>query len=72
MSKEEILASAWTRAHACEKDAQWNALEYVFEKATLAEQERIRKGATVAYVRDVDSALMYLIRYDILEPRVGP
>jgi len=72
MSKEEILASAWTRAHACVKDAEWNALEYVFEKAVRAEQARIRAAATVAYVRAADGALMYLIRYDVLDPEVRP
>lgn len=33
------------------------------------ERERIRESATVAYVRDADGALMYLVRADVLEPK---
>ena len=34
------------------------------------ERKLIQQGATVAYVRDRDGALMYLIRFDVLEPEV--
>lgn len=72
MGKVDLEIS--TIREAVDPNNHWLEMELTTLVALTREEERklIQQGATVAYVRDRDGALMYLIRFDVLDPKETP